>query len=120
MIRIAADTHRLDGKVIVWSNVRLMTPFINLYSLIFLAGGAAWSALRFRKVGALRNRYLGNIWISLGAILPGIGGTMTRFGMVEALYITELVGLLMIFVGYRMSIAPAPASPAVAAGEAAS
>lgn len=113
----AAEGHRLDGKVIVWSKVRLMTPFINLYSLVFLAGGAAWSALRFRKVGALRNRYVGNIWISLGAILPGIGGTMTRFGVVEALYITELTGLLMIFVGYRLSIAPArvPAPARVAA-----
>jgi hypothetical protein len=30
--------------------------------------------------------------------------------VVEALYITELVGLLMIFVGYRLSIA-SPAAP---------
>jgi hypothetical protein len=99
-----AEPHRLDGEVIVWSKIRLMTPAINLYSLIFLAGGAAVSAVRMRKKNALRNRYLGNIWISLGAILPGIGGTMTRFGIVEALYLTELIGLLMIFIGYRLAI----------------
>jgi len=29
---------------------------------------------------------------------------MTRLGVVEALYVTELVGLLIIFVGYRLSI----------------
>jgi hypothetical protein len=105
----AAELHRLDGKVIEWSKIRLMTPFINLYSLIFLAGGAAYSALRFKKVEKLRNRYLGNIWISVGAILPGIGGTMTRFGLVEALYLTELVGLVMIFLGYRLSVSTRPA-----------
>jgi uncharacterized membrane protein len=104
-----SEAHRLDGQVIVWSKIRLMTPFINLYSLVFLAGGAAVSAMRFRRVSRLRNRYLGNIWISIGAILPGIGGTMTRFGVVEALYITELIGLSMIFIGYRLSISePSP------------
>ena len=109
-----AETHRLDGKVIVWSKIRLMTPFINPYSLIFLAGGAAVSAMRFKKVGRLRNRYLGNIWISIGAILPGIGGTMTRFGVVEALYVTELIGLSMIFIGYRLSISELQPKPDIA------
>ncbi len=62
------------------------------------------SALRFRRARGLRHRYLGNIWIAVGAILPGIGGAMTRAGMVEALYVTELVGLVMIYVGYRLNV----------------
>ena len=42
-------------------------------------------------------------------LLPGIGGTFTRFGHVEVLYVTELAGLLLIYLGYRLNIAPVPA-----------
>ncbi len=101
-----AQAHRLHGEVIVWSWVRLMTPFINIYSVIFLAGGAALSAWKCTRVQEARNRYLGNILIATGAILPAIGGTATRFGYVEVLYVTELIGLLLIFAGYRKCVAP--------------
>ena len=40
----------------------------------------------------------------LSAILPGIGGAATRAGYTEVLYVTELVGLLCMWVGYRMSV----------------
>jgi hypothetical protein len=101
-----AETHRLSGRVIEWQWVRLISPFINLYSVSFLVGGAVVSAMRFRRSPDLRNRYLGNVIIATGAILPGIGGSLTRFGYVEALYVTELVGLALIYVGYRTCVAP--------------
>ncbi len=101
-----AEAHRLSGHVIVWSRIRLMTPFINIYSLAFLAGGAALSAWKYFRAPESRNRYLGNILIAIGAILPAIGGTATRFGYVEALYVTELAGLLLIFAGYRRCVTP--------------
>ncbi len=114
-----AEAHRLHGEVLVWSWIRLMTPFINLYAVAFLAGGAALSAWKFFKVPAARNRYLGNILIATGAILPAIGGTATRFGYVEVLYVTELAGLLLIFAGYRKCVAPAESTvPAEAVAEA--
>jgi len=47
-----------------------------------------------------------NILIAAGAILPGIGGTATRMGYVEVLYVTELVGLILTWTGYRMSVRP--------------
>lgn len=100
----AAETHRLSGDVIEWSWLRYISPFINLYAVTFLVGGAVVSALRFRKAKELRHRYLGNVLIAIGAILPGIGGTMTRAGYVEALYITELTGLLLIYWGYRKNV----------------
>jgi hypothetical protein len=87
----------------------MISPFLNLYSVAFLAGGAVVSALRFRREPTLRDRYVGNILIATGAILPGIGGTFTRFGHVEVLYVTELLGLILIFLGYRRCIrAPRP------------
>ncbi|MDH3254750.1 MAG: hypothetical protein OEM62_07155 [Acidobacteriota bacterium] len=100
-----SEAHRLSGRVIEWRWVRLISPFINLYSVAFLVGGALVSAWRFRRTEALQNRYLGNILIAVGALLPGIGGAMTRAGFVEVLYVTELLGLLIIFAGYRLNIA---------------
>lgn len=99
-----AENHRLSGSVIEWQWVRLISPFVNIYSLIFLVGGAIVSALRFRRAPELRHRYLGNILIAIGALLPGIGGSLTRAGFVEALYVTELAGLLLIYWGYRKNI----------------
>ncbi len=98
-----AEAHRLSGRVIEWTWIRKLSPFINLYSVLFLVGGAVVSAWRFRRAAALRHRYLGNIFIAIGAILPGIGGSFTRFGYVEVLYVTELAGLLLIYAGYRLN-----------------
>ena len=100
----AVEPYRLSGKVMEWQWVRLFSPFINLYAVTFLIGGAIVSALRYRTVPEQRGKYLGNIAIALGAILPGIGGAFTRFGHVEVLYVTELVGLLTIYLGYRLNV----------------
>ncbi len=98
------EPHRLSGAVLEWRWVRLLTPFVNLYAVFFLVGGAVVSALRFRGAPGLRHRYVGNVLIAAGAILPGIGGTATRAGYVEVLYVTELAGLLLIYAGYRLNI----------------
>ena len=114
-----AETYRLSGRVIEWQWVRLISPFFNIYSLIFLVGGAVVSALRFRRAPDLRHRYLGNILIAIGALLPGIGGSLTRAGYVEALYVTELAGLLLIYWGYRKNIiGKVPATARMQAAEA--
>jgi hypothetical protein len=99
------EAQRLSGKVLGWQRIRMISPFINTYAAVFLIGGAIVSAWRFRRDPDKHNRYVGNILIAVGAILPGIGGTFTRFGHVEVLYVTEFVGLLLIFSGYRLSIA---------------
>ena len=100
----AVQPYRLTGHVLVWHWVRLFSPFINLYAVTFLIGGAIVSALRYRKRRETRHRYIGNVCIALGALLPGIGGGFTRFGHTEVLYVTELIGLLLIYLGYRYNI----------------
>ncbi|HLE31205.1 MAG TPA: hypothetical protein VJB38_01210 [Bacteroidota bacterium] len=95
------EQFRPTGRVMEWGWVRAFSPLINTYALIFLVGGAVWSALKYRKNQATRGRYTGNIMIAAGALLPGIGGAFTRFGLTEVLYVTELVGLSLIYAGYR-------------------
>jgi hypothetical protein len=109
----AVQTYRLTGHVLVWHWVRLFSPFINLYAVTFLIGGAIVSALRYRKRRETRHRYIGNVCIAVGALLPGIGGGFTRFGHTEVLYVTELIGLLLIYLGYRYNISgPERTAPA--------
>jgi hypothetical protein len=106
----AVEQHRLSGRVLGWQGIRMISPFINTYAAVFLIGGAFLSAWRFRRDPETHRRYVGNALIAIGAILPGIGGTFTRFGYVEVLYVTEFVGLLLIFSGYRLNVAEPHAS----------
>lgn len=100
------ETHRLTGAVMEWRWARLFSPFVNIYAAIFLIGGAALSAWRYRGDPALRHRFIGNCWIALGALLPGIGGTATRMGHTEVLYVMELIGIILIWVGYTYNVSP--------------
>ncbi len=95
------ETYRLSGNVLEWRWVRLFSPFVNVYAVVFLIGGAAWSAWKYAGTDS-KGRMWGNIWIMIGAILPGIGGSMARAGVVEVLYVTELVGLLLIWTGFQV------------------
>ena len=98
------ETHRLSGRVFTTQWVRAFSPFINSYAALVLIGGAIWSAVRYWRTqgtGAL-HRVTANVLIALGGLLPGIGGAFTRFGYVEVLYVTELVGLMLIFAGYLL------------------
>ncbi len=100
------EAHRLTGRVLQWQWVRAFSPFVNLYAVVFLIGGAILSALRYSTNPATRHRVIANVLIATGAILPGIGGTATRMGYTEVLYVTELAGLLLTWMGYRMSVRP--------------
>ncbi|HXW95986.1 MAG TPA: hypothetical protein VEI47_00270 [Gemmatimonadales bacterium] len=101
------EPYRLSGKVLEWRWVRFISPFINLYALVFLMGGAILSAVRYARKRETRYRALANVFIAVGALLPGVGGTFTRLGHVEVLYVTEFLGLCCIAIGYRLSVGPA-------------
>lgn len=98
----------LSGEVLSWSWVRAFSPLANTYAVIFLIGGAMYSARLWRKRGGAPNRVVGNTLIAIGAILPGIGGSFTRAGYTEVLYVTELLGVLVIYAGYRFNIKGRP------------
>ena len=113
----------LSGRVLgapdgSWGWVRFLSPFINTYAVIFLIGGAFLSAYRYSKNYQTRHRFYGNLLIAVGAILPGVGGSFSRMGHTEVLYVTELVGILFIYWGYRLCVkiplekCPQPMEPA--------
>ena len=104
------DSLRPSGRVLVWSWLRWLTPLVNCYAALFLVGGAVLSSWRFARKRATRQLAVGNAFIAIGAIMPGFGGMAAKVGSIEALYVTELIGLIVIWGGYclcvRSSMAP--------------
>lgn len=94
--------NKLTGAVFSWKWVRYFSPLINIYAFIFLVGGAIYSAIKYFFKNDKQARFRGNIVIAIGGLLPGIGGTYTRMGYVNVLFVTELIGLVLIYVGYRI------------------
>jgi hypothetical protein len=94
--------YRLTGAVLAWKWVRYFSPLLNTYAFIFLVGGAIYSAIKYYKQTKREALFKGNIFIAIGGLLPGIGGTFTRMGYVEVLFMTEILGLFLIYVGYKI------------------
>jgi len=102
----ALEVHRPSGAVLGWTWIRALTPLINVYAVVFLVGGAVRSAWRYGRARGPGDgaRAWGNVSIALGALLPGAGGALAKTGRVEALYVAELVGLVLIAIGFWLNV----------------
>jgi len=96
----------LSGHAIVTSGIRTLTPFFNIYGVITLVGGAVYSAWIFFRKRVLLHRVIGNILIAVGALAPAFGGAFSRFGIPGALYIGELLGAVLMFIGFIRATTP--------------
>jgi hypothetical protein len=61
----------------------------------------AWRAFR---AGTLNSRVPATILIALGGFIPGWTSGLNRFGITWSFYIGELLGVLLIFLGFLVSI----------------
>ena len=102
----------MSGHAIITSGVRSLTPFFNLYGTVALVGGAVYSAWTFWRKRVLLHRSIGNILIALGALLPAFGGTFSRMGLSGALYVSEFLGAILIFIGFVRATTPIDEVPA--------
>ena len=62
---------------------------------------AAWRALR---AGTLNSRVPATLLIALGGFIPGWTSALSRFGITWSFFIGELVGVVLIFIGFLVSI----------------
>ncbi len=86
------------------SNIRIMTPFLNILGTLALVGGALYSAWFFWRHKTMKHRFLSNILIAVGAILPAAGGTNMRLSDdLTLFYFMELAGIVIIFLGFLRS-----------------
>ena len=96
--------------------VILLTILLNIYGTITLVGGAIYSAYLFWRKKILANRLYGNILIAAGALSPALGGTFLRIGMADFLYLSELIGAILMYIGFVLATSaqaepvPAPAN----------
>ena len=84
--------------------IRLMTPLFNTFGTVALVGGAIYSAWVFWHRKIMPHRVISNILIAVGAILPAVGGTHMRLsGGLQLFYVFELLGIMIIFIGFLRS-----------------
>lgn len=97
------DTARLadDGWEAIERNgfMVFVTVLINTVGTCIIVGGTIWSAWRFRRRGIMRNRMIGCLLIAVGTLAVAAGGSLTRLGHYEYLYIAMSVGVAIIFAG---------------------
>lgn len=96
------------GLLPLGSQVRLTTPFFNIYGLLTLVGGAIWSAYLFWRKEVLLNRVWGNVLIAGGALLISFASTLTRLGYGQYLYLGELLAAILMFWGFEVASRPQP------------
>ena len=93
----------------------LLTILLNIYGTLTLVGGALWSAWLFFRKRVLLNRVVGNVIIAAGALLPASAGTFIRLGLGDWLYVSELLGAALMFLGFWFATQLQPADrPATA------
>lgn len=83
-----------------------MTIAINSIGTVILVGGCVYSAVRFKKMGIMRNRMVGLSLIAVGTLVVASGGTLTRLGNAEYFYIAMTAGVSLIFAGYLRARKP--------------
>src|SRR5680860_1351345 len=79
--------------------LRVMAITINAAGTVIIVGGLLWSVWRFRRSGTHRNRMIGCTLIVVGTLSVAMGGTLTRLGHYEYLYIAMSFGIALIFGG---------------------
>ena len=80
-----------------------LTILLNIYGTLALVGGALYSAYIFWRKHVLFNRMIGNILIAAGAFAPALGGSFIRIGLPDWMYVAELIGVILMYIGFRQA-----------------
>lgn len=86
-------------------DLRLLAVVLNIYGTLLLVGGALWSAVLYldRRLDRRRRagyRALSTLLIAAGSLIVASGGSLEAFGHGEYLYLSEIVGITVIFLGF--------------------
>ena len=88
--------------------ITLLTILLNIYGTIALVGGALYSAYLFWRKSILFNRMLGNLLIAAGALMPAMAGSFVKAGLVDWLYASEFLGVVLMYAGFMLATATQP------------
>ena len=83
------------------STAHRLPQMISIPSYVILVGGAIWSAWRMRGRAELRDRFLGTLWVALGAtVIAGLGSAFAAAGSAAMFSLSLLVGISTMFWGF--------------------
>ena len=88
--------------------ITALTILLNIYGTIFLVGGALYSAYLFLRKQVLINRVIGNVLIAAGALMPAMAGSFVGAGLVDMLYLSELFGVVLMYLGFLQATVTRP------------
>lgn len=77
--------------------VRYLSPLLTVPGGLFLIGGAVYSFWLDRT-----RKY--NLLIAFGGLFPFLGGSLARVGMYDLFYALDVLGALLLFIGFLMSM----------------
>ena len=80
-----------------------LTILLNIYGTLTLVGGTIYSAFLFWRKKVLATRLYGNILIAAGALLPAMAGSFVKAGLFDALYLSEMLGAVVMFAGFLVA-----------------
>jgi hypothetical protein len=85
----------------------ILTIGLNSLGTLVLVGGALWSAWVFWRKGIMKERMVGLILLATGALTVAAGGSLSRLGHDQYLYLAMSIGVGLMFWGYLKTIRPA-------------
>jgi len=85
----------LQGHAFLWAIA------LNSFGTLFLIGGSLLAILR-------RQRIRTNLWIGTGALVVALATGMSRAGAYSFVYAGELIGISLMFFGFRFAASPPP------------
>lgn len=89
---------------------------INAIGTLIIVGGTAWTVWNFWRKGIQRNRMYGCSLILVGTLAVAAGGSLTRLGHYEYLYIAMALGIVLIFAGVLLARMPSAGATAIMPG----
>ena len=88
--------------------ITFLTIILNIYGTLTLVGGAIYSAYIFWRKRVLADRMIGNILIAVGALMPAMGGTLIGAGLADFLYLSEFLGVVLMYAGFVKATSQRP------------
>jgi hypothetical protein len=83
----------LGGHAALWAIA------LNSVGTLFLLGGSSYSIVRRQRVRA-------NVWIATGAAVVALATGLSRTGDYSFVYAGELIGIAIMFAGFKLTGAP--------------
>jgi hypothetical protein len=82
-------------------DIRILTPMFNIPGALLLLLGAFLSATKWRDDPT---RLASSALIAMGAFVPSLASSLTRFGQSDAFYVGQFVGVLCLLAGFALSV----------------